>query len=115
MRKGTRKKSRRNHRRAVHNKNIKCYNKIMTKEANTISREDLIKRIKESEKRFDDVHKNIAKINNQIKVLSEQRGDLEVEAFRLQGEHRVMNALLGDNPQQDPEQLSTNKKDDGNI
>jgi len=87
----------------------------MNKEANTISREDLVKKVQESEKKFDEVHRNIAKINNQIKVLSEQKGDLEVEAIRLQGEHRIISALLGDNPAKDPEQLLDNKKDDGNI
>ena len=69
----------------------------------------------EATAKFEMVQKEIQSIEEEMKKLEVTRQEKLVELYRLQGEHRALSELLGDNPGKDPEQLSTNKKDDGNI
>ena len=85
----------------------------MKKEAN--NNKSVKTKIAEATAKFAMVQKEIQSIEEEMKKLEMTRQEKLVELYRLQGEHRVLSEILGDNPQQDPEQLSTNKKDDGNI
>lgn len=83
----------------------------MKKEANTKIEDQIVI----AEQKFDAIQKQLRAIEIEEKKLAEKKVQLNVESFRLQGEHRALKALLGDNPEQDPEQLSDKQKDDGNI
>ena len=85
----------------------------MTKEANNKS---VQARIAEATAKFAIIDKEIGQIEAEMQKLEKTRQEKLAELYRLQGEHRVLSELTGDNPGKDPEQaLSANKKQDGNI
>ena len=87
----------------------------MTKEANNNKKEVRIK-IAEATGKFAIIQKEIQGIEAEMQKMETVRQEKLVELYRLQGEHRALSELIGDNPGQDPEQtLPINIKDNGNI
>lgn len=51
------------------------------------------------EKSFDKIQSEIKKIELQEQKLSQEKAELNVELFRLQGEHRLLKSLLETKPE----------------
>lgn len=84
----------------------------MAKSKNNI--EELKAKREEASAKFSKLREQGAQIDEQINRLHEKKQQIEVEKFRLQGEHRILTDLIGDNPDEDPEELPVNQEEDGN-
>lgn len=79
-----------------------------------IASKEIQKKLDIANKKFEVMNRKEEEVDAQIVRLHEKKAQIKFEKARLQGEHRILTELMGDNPDEDPEELSAKNEKDGN-